>query len=162
MTSSKNREEDLIKKTRPDWDEYFIELAHVVAKRSTCVRRHVGALIVKEHRILTTGYNGAPSGLTHCLDSGCMRNELGIESGTRLEICRALHAEMNAIIQAAQHGVSTRGATLYCTTQACSVCTRMMINAGIIRFVYVGDYPDTFSVELMKEANIEICRMNKL
>lgn len=144
---------------RPGWDEYFMEIAGVVAKRSTCLRRQIGALIVKDHRILTTGYNGAPSGLAHCLEIGCMRDQQGILSGTRHELCRALHSEMNAIIQAAQHGVSTNGATLYCTHQPCSVCARMMINAGIVRIVYTGDYPDDFSLSLLKEADIEICRM---
>ncbi|MHB0912885.1 MAG: deoxycytidylate deaminase [Armatimonadota bacterium] len=142
-------------RTRPDWDEYFMEIARVVAHRSTCVRRQIGAVIVKDRRILTTGYNGAPSGLGHCLETGCMRDRLGIESGTRHEMCRALHSEMNAIIQAAQHGVSTRGATLYCTHQPCSVCSRMIINAGIERVVYTGDYPDNFSIELLTEAGIE-------
>ncbi len=141
---------------RPDWDSYFLEIAHVVAKRSTCVRRQIGAVIVRDRRILTTGYNGAPSGLAHCLESGCLRDELGIQSGTRTELCRALHSEMNAIIQAAQHGVGTKGATLYCTHQPCSVCARMLINAGITRVVYTGDYPDEFSMELLREAEIEL------
>ncbi|MCL6629203.1 MAG: dCMP deaminase family protein [Armatimonadetes bacterium] len=133
-------------------------MAHVVAKRSTCVRRQVGAVIVRDRRILTTGYNGAPSGLSHCLDVGCVRDQLGIKSGTRAEVCRALHAEMNAVIQAAQHGVSTKGATLYCTTQPCSVCSRMIINAGIVRVVYSGDYPDEFAASMLAEANIEVVR----
>jgi dCMP deaminase len=146
-------------RTRPNWDEYFLEIAHVVAKRSTCVRRQVGAVIVRDRRILTTGYNGAPSGLSHCLEIGCIRDQLGIQSGTRAEVCRALHAEMNAVIQAAQHGVSTKGATLYCTTQPCSVCTRMLINAGIVRVVYSGDYPDDFSASMLEEAGIEVVRI---
>ncbi|MHB0998047.1 MAG: deoxycytidylate deaminase [Armatimonadota bacterium] len=144
---------------RPDWDYYFMEIAQVVAKRSTCVRRQIGAVIVKGHRILTTGYNGAPSGLAHCIDLGCMRNHQGIPSGTRHEMCRALHSEMNAIIQAAQHGVSTLGAALYCTHQPCSVCARMIINAGITRVVYTGDYPDEFAMSMLQEANIDICRL---
>jgi len=141
---------------RPDWDEYFLEIAHVVAKRSTCVRRQIGAVIVKDRRILTTGYNGAPSGLAHCIETGCMRNELNIPSGTRHEVCRALHSEMNAIIQAAQHGVSTKGATLYCTNQPCSVCSKMLINAGITKVIYTGSYPDDFALTLLKEANVEL------
>lgn len=144
---------------RPDWDEYFLEIAQVVAKRSTCLRRHIGAVIVRDRRILTTGYNGAPSGLAHCLETGCLRDELKIPSGTRHEICRALHSEMNAIIQAAQHGVSTKGATLYCTTQPCSVCSRMLINSGIVRIVYTGSYPDKFAMSLLCEAGIEVVRM---
>jgi dCMP deaminase len=144
---------------RPNWDEYFLEIAHVVAKRSTCERRQIGAVIVRDRRMLTTGYNGAPSGLMHCLETGCLRNKLGIASGTRTEMCRALHSEMNAIIQAAQHGVSTKGATLYCTHQPCSVCARMLINAGIVRVVYNGDYPDDFSMELLREAGVELIRV---
>lgn len=144
---------------RPQWDDYFMEIAYVVAKRSTCVRRHIGAVIVKDRRILTTGYNGAPSGLAHCLDSACLRDKMGIASGTRHEMCRALHSEMNAIIQAAQCGVSTRGSTLYCTHQPCSVCARMIINAGITRLVYVGDYPDDFAIAMLKEAGIEMYRL---
>ena len=146
---------------RPDWDQYFLEIADVVAKRSTCLRRQIGALIVKDRRILTSGYNGAPSGLEHCLETGCLRDQLRIPSGTRHEICRALHSEMNAIIQAAQYGVSTKGATLYCTNQPCSVCARMLINAGITRIVYTGDYPDEFAMSLLQEAAIEMVRLPK-
>lgn len=141
---------------RPDWDRYFLEIAQVVAKRSTCVRRQIGAVIVKDRRILTTGYNGAPSGLAHCLETGCLRDVMGIPSGTRTELCRALHSEMNAIIQAAQHGVSTKGATLYCTHQPCSVCARMLINAGIVRVVYTGEYPDEFALALLNEAKVQL------
>jgi dCMP deaminase len=146
---------------RPDWDQYFLEIAQVVAKRSTCLRRQIGAVIVRDRRILTTGYNGAPSGLSHCLDTGCLRDELHIPSGTRSELCRALHSEMNAIIQAAQHGVSTKGASLYCTHQPCSVCARMLINAGIGRVVYIGDYPDDLAMDLLNEAGIEMVRYGK-
>jgi dCMP deaminase len=145
---------------RPDWDEYFLEIANVVAKRSTCLRRQIGAVIVRDRRILTTGYNGAPSGLRHCIEIGCLRDELGIPSGTRHEMCRALHSEMNAVIQAAQHGVSTRGATIYSTRQPCSVCARMIINAGIVKVVYTGDYPDELSMELLREAKIELVRVS--
>jgi dCMP deaminase len=145
---------------RPDWDHYFMQIAEVVAKRSTCKRRHIGAVIVKDRRILTTGYNGAPSGLVHCLETGCLRDERGIPSGTRHELCRALHSEMNAIIQAAQYGVSTRGSTLYCTHQPCSVCARMIINAGITRVVYTGDYPDTFAMDLLHESEIELMHLD--
>lgn len=152
MTIEQKKDE----RQRPDWDEYFLQIAQVVANRSTCLRRQIGAVIVKDRRILTTGYNGAPSGLAHCLEIGCLRDQLEIPSGTRHEVCRALHSEMNAIIQAAQHGVSTKGATLYCTTQPCSVCTRMLINAGIVRVVYTGDYPDSFAMSLLEEAGIEV------
>jgi len=146
---------------RPSWDDYFLEIAEVVARRSSCVRRQIGAVIVRDHRILTTGYNGAPSGLKHCTEIGCLRDELGITSGTRAEMCRALHSEMNAIIQAAQHGVSTKGASLYCTNQPCSVCARMLINAGIVKIVYKGDYPDEFAKGLLEEAGIEVVRVPK-
>lgn len=146
-------------RVRPDWDQYFMEIATVVAKRSTCVRRQIGAVIVQNRRILTTGYNGAPSGLEHCLERGCLRDKLSIPSGTRTETCRALHSEMNAIIQAAQHGVSTKGSTMYCTHQPCSVCARMLINAGIVRVVYTGAYPDVFATELLAEAGIEMTRL---
>ena len=143
---------------RPDWDDYFMEIAEVVARRATCLRRRIGAALVKDKRILATGYNGAPSGLAHCHDLGCLREEMGVPSGTRHEICRALHSEQNAIIQAALYGVPTRGATMYITTQPCSLCAKMMINAGIIRVVYEGEYPDDFSLDLLREANIEIVR----
>jgi dCMP deaminase len=143
---------------RPDWDQYFMEIAHVVGRRSTCLRRQIGAVIVRDKRILATGYNGAPSGLTHCLELGCMRNELGIPSGTRVEVCRALHSEQNAIVQAALHGVSTKGSSIYITTQPCSFCAKMIINAGITRVIYEGDYPDEFSLALLKESGIELVR----
>ena len=144
--------------TRPDWDEYFMQVAEVVARRSTCLRRQIGAVIVKDRRILATGYNGAPSGLPHCLELGCLRDELGIASGTRHEICRALHSEQNAIIQAALYGVATRGSTLYCTHQPCSLCAKMLINAGITRVVFEGDYPDDFALQMLEQAEIEMVR----
>jgi dCMP deaminase len=144
---------------RPDWDEYFMEISHVVAKRATCLRHHIGSVIVLDKRILATGYNGAPSGLQHCLELGCLRNELGIESGTRHEICRALHAEQNAIIQAALYGIRTKGATVYCTHQPCSLCAKAIINAGIARVVFEGDYPDKFALEMLNAANVELLRL---
>jgi dCMP deaminase len=147
--------------SRPDWDAYFMEIAEVVAKRSTCLRRHIGAVIVKDRRILATGYNGAPSGLPHCLDLGCMRDEQGIPSGTRHEICRALHSEQNAIIQAALYGVATRGATLYCTHQPCSLCAKTLINAGVTRVVFEGDYPDNFAIEMLELAGVELVRYTR-
>ena len=141
---------------RPSWDQYFMEIAHLVAKRSTCRRRQVGAVLVKNKRILATGYNGAPSGLQHCLEAGCLREELGIPSGQRLEICRGIHAEQNAIIQAALHGVSTEGSTLYCTDQPCSQCTKMLINAGVKEIIYVNDYPDDLALQVLEEAKLPI------
>ncbi len=143
---------------RPSWDEYFLEMARVIAKRSTCLRRHVGALLVREKRILASGYNGAPSGLPHCDEVGCRRAELGIPSGQRAELCRALHAEQNAIIQAALHGVTTRGAVLYCTTQPCATCAKMLINAGIVRVVYEGEYADELAREMLGQAGVELVR----
>lgn len=141
---------------RPSWDEYFMDIAAAVATRSTCRRRQVGAVIVKGKRILTTGYNGAPQGLSHCLDLGCMREQLGIPSGERHELCRGLHAEQNAIIQAALYGVEIQGASLYCTHMPCSACTKMLINAGILRVVYKQGYPDELAQALVAEAALEI------
>ena len=143
---------------RPSWDDYFLEIAAVVAKRSTCLRRHVGAVIVRDRQIISTGYNGAPSGIRHCSEVGCLRERLHVPSGERHELCRGLHAEQNAIIQAALHGVSTRGATLYCTNHPCSICAKMLINAGVIRIVVNGDYHDSLSEEMLAEAKIEVLR----
>lgn len=144
---------------RPSWDEYFMSIAKVVATRSTCLRRQVGAVIVKEERIVATGYNGAPRGLPHCLELGCLREKLGIPSGERQELCRGLHAEQNAIIQAAYHGISISGGTLYCTHQPCITCAKMLINAGIKRIVYAGDYPDELARALLDEAKVELVKM---
>ncbi|BCV24109.1 cytidine/deoxycytidylate deaminase family protein [Gelria sp. Kuro-4] len=141
---------------RPDWDTYFMDIARVVARRSTCLRRRVGAIIVKERRVLTTGYNGAPAGLAHCAEVGCERRRRGIPSGERHELCRGLHAEQNAIIQAAVHGVSIRGGTLYSTDYPCSVCAKMLVNAGIQRVVYAGSYPDELSVRILAEAGVKV------
>lgn len=142
-------------KTRPSWDEYFIQLADVVASRATCMRRQVGAVLVRDNRILTTGYNGAPSGVAHCSQKGCLRNQLGIPSGQKQELCRALHAEQNAVVQAALHGIDTAGATAYVTIQPCITCTKILINAGIRRVVFRGDYPDGLAAELAIEAELE-------
>ncbi|MBN1573871.1 MAG: cytidine/deoxycytidylate deaminase family protein [Deltaproteobacteria bacterium] len=141
---------------RPSWDEYFMSIVDLISKRSTCLRRKVGAAIVKEKNILATGYNGAPRGLPHCLDIGCLREEQNIPTGERHELCRGLHAEQNAIIQAAYHGVSIRGATLYTTTLPCSICTKMIINAGIIRIVYKEGYEDKLAMQMLSEADIEL------
>lgn len=142
---------------RPSWDDYFMQLARLVATRSTCVRRQVGAVLVNNKRILATGYNGAPRGLKHCLDVGCVRDEMGIPSGTRAEICRTTHAEQNAIIQCATYGgVSSEDSTIYVTHQPCSVCTKILINAGVKRIVYEQAYPDEFSLDLIKEAGIKL------
>lgn len=142
---------------RPDLDEYFMEIASVVAKRSTCFRHQVGALFVKNKRILASGYNGAPAGLPHCDEVGCARE--GVESGTRHELCRAVHAEQNAIIQAALHGVSIEGATLYCTHQPCILCAKMMINARIKKVVYGQSYPDVTALGFLAQAGVEILKI---
>lgn len=145
---------------RASWDEYFMEIAEIVKTRSTCLRRQVGAVIVKDNRIITTGYNGAPSGTRHCTDIGtCQRIEMNIPSGERHELCRALHAEQNAIIQAANIGVSTDGGTLYVTLQPCVICAKMAINAGIKKIVYKGSYPDPLSLDMLHEAGVELVVM---
>ena len=144
---------------RPTWEAYFIEMAQVIAKRSTCLRRSVGAVLVRDKRILASGYNGAPSGLPHCEEVGCRRAELGIPSGQRPELCRGLHAEQNAIIQAALHGITTRDAVLYCTTQPCIICAKMLINAGIKRVVYEGEYADELAREMFEQAGVELAQV---
>lgn len=141
---------------RPSWDEYFMEIARQVATRSTCLRRSVGAVIVRDKRILSTGYNGAPRGLEHCDVVGCLREKLGIPSGQRQEICRGLHAEQNAIIQAALHGVSIEGGTIYVTHQPCITCAKMIINAGIVRVVCANAYPDELGRQMLDEAGVEL------
>jgi len=140
---------------RPSWDEYFILIANLVKQRSTCLRRQVGALIVKDQRILATGYNGAPAGLRHCSEVGCLREQAEVPPGERHELCRGIHAEQNAIVQAAAFGVSIKGSTLYCTHFPCVLCTKMIINAGIKRLVVENDYPDELSKSMLAEANIE-------
>ncbi len=144
---------------RPSVDDYFMEIATVVAKRSTCLRNQVGALFVKNKRILSTGYNGAPSGLEHCDVVGCARE--GVASGTRHELCRAVHAEQNAIIQAALHGISIEGATLYCTHQPCILCAKMMINARLRKVVYQKSYPDETALDFLHQAGIEVVRVKE-
>ncbi|MCW3488871.1 deoxycytidylate deaminase [Dethiobacter alkaliphilus] len=141
---------------RPSWDAYFMEITHVVAGRSTCLRRKVGALIIKDKRILATGYNGAPSGLAHCQEVGCIREQQQVPSGERHELCRALHAEQNAILQAALYGVSIQHATLYCTTHPCVMCAKMIINAGMKEVVIVKTYPDTMAAALLDEAGVTV------
>jgi dCMP deaminase len=143
---------------RPSWEIYFMQITELVASRSTCIRRAVGAIIVKDKRILSTGYNGAPSGIRHCLDIGCLREELKVASGERHELCRGIHAEQNAIIQAAFHGVSIRGATLFCTNLPCSICAKMIINAGIEQIIYKSGYADPMSTELFAEAGVSLIR----
>ena len=144
---------------RPRWDDYFMDITHFVATRSTCLRRHVGAVLVRDKRILSTGYNGAPSGIDHCLEVGCLREQLGIPSGERHELCRALHAEQNAIIQAALHGVGIKGATLYCTNLPCIICSKMLINSGIRRIIYQEGYPDKLAGEMLAASGMVLERI---
>lgn len=146
---------------RPSWDEYFIEMVEIVKKRSTCIRRHVGAIIVKDNQIIASGYNGAPKGVDHCLNTGCIRQKENIPSGERHELCRGTHAEQNAIIQAAVQGVSVNGGTVYVTDSPCILCTKMLINAGIKRIVYKGSYPDSMSLDMLKEAKVETIQYGK-
>lgn len=139
------------------WDKRFVDLSKTIAEWSSCYKenRQVGAVIVRDHRILTTGYNGAPAGITSCKERGeCLRNKLGIASGTHHEVCYAIHAEQNAIIQAAKIGVSIQDATLYCTHQPCAICAKMIVNAGIARVVYIHPYPDDFSRKILSESGI--------
>lgn len=144
---------------RPDWDTYFMDMARLAARRSSCIRRAVGAVLVLSRRVLATGYNGVPSGVTHCEAVGCLRDRLGVPSGERHELCRGLHAEQNAILQAALHGVSIKGATLYCTNLPCIICAKMLINAGVRRIVYLDGYADILAGEMLDEVGMELVRM---
>jgi len=141
---------------RPSWDEYFMSIARLVAGRSTCLRRHVGAVIVKDRRVLASGYNGAPSGLPHCDEAGCVRERFNVPPGERHELCRGIHAEQNAIIQSANYGTGIDGATIYSTHHPCSVCAKMIINAGIVRVVTDDSYPDELAAELLRDAGVEV------
>ncbi|MDD3853558.1 MAG: cytidine/deoxycytidylate deaminase family protein [Syntrophomonadaceae bacterium] len=147
--------------TRPSWNDYFLETADLVSSRSTCLRRKVGAVLVKDKRIIATGYNGAPRKLKHCGDIGCLRTEKGIPSGERYELCRGVHAEQNAIINAAYYGISTQDSVMYCTNQPCIICARMIINAGIVKVVHRGNFSDDIALDLMKEAGIELVVIEK-
>ena len=147
------------------WDERFMQLCDTISSWASCYKqnRKIGCVIVKNKRIMTTGYNGAPAGIKTCVERGeCLREKLGIASGTKHEICYATHAEQNAIIQAAKLGVSIDGATLYCTHQPCAICTKMILNAGISRVVYREGYPDDFAMQLFKEAGIQIQKYEDL
>ncbi len=144
--------------SRPDWNSYFMEIATLVSKRSTCLRRQVGAIVVKDRNILTTGYNGVPSGITHCEVTGCLREKLNVPSGERHELCRGLHAEQNAIIQAAYHGTSIKDSVLYCTNLPCSICSKMIINAGIKKIIYQDGYMDKLAGEMINESGIVLER----
>ena len=148
---------------RPNWDEYFMDFAVLTARRSTCLRRQVGAVIVQDKHIIATGYNGAPRGIAHCGErpGGCLRKELGVPSGEKHELCRALHAEQNAIIQAATLGQSVEGGTIYITHQPCAICAKMIINAGIERIVVREGYPDELAVEILREAGLRIVMLGE-
>ena len=141
---------------RPSWDEYFMTLAKQVATRTTCIRRAVGCVLVRDKRIIATGYNGAPTGLRHCAETGCIRQKLDVPSGERHELCRALHAEQNALIQAARYGLPVDDSTIYITTQPCVVCAKMLINAGVKEIVYANPYPDGLSLSMLEEAGIKL------
>lgn len=140
--------------SRPSWDEYFMAIAEQVSGRSTCLRRSCGAVLVKDKRILATGYNGVPAGLRHCEEVGCLRDQLGIASGSRHELCRAIHAEQNAVVQAARHGSTIDGSIAYCTHQPCVLCAKILINSGIVEIVFRDPYPDPLSQEMLAEAGV--------
>jgi len=144
---------------RPSWHAYFMGIADLVSTRATCVRRRVGAVLVKDKRILCSGYNGAPTGIAHCDQTGCLRAKLNVPSGEKHELCRGVHAEQNAIIQAAYHGISVKDATLYCTHQPCSICSKMIINAGIVMVYYRHSYNDAMSLEMFSQAGIELVQL---
>jgi dCMP deaminase len=156
MERIKNR-----KLKRPSWDEYFIDIADLISTRSTCLRRKVGAIIVKERRVLATGYNGTPSHIKHCDEVGCLREKLKIPSGERHELCRGLHAEQNVLLQAALYGISVKDSVLYCTNQPCVICAKMLINAGIKQIVVADGYPDQMAKDFLKEAGIRVRRAGR-
>jgi len=156
MSKRTTNNDKRITNKRPTWDEYFLEISNLVSKRSTCMRRRVGAVLVKDKKILATGYNGAPSKIRHCSEVGCLRARLNVPSGQRHELCRGLHAEQNAFLQAALHGTSVKDATLYSTIQPCVICAKMIINAGLKEVVMLGDYPDKMSREMLREAGIKV------
>jgi dCMP deaminase len=156
MTQVQRKSDKETRMERPSWDEYFMRIAAEVASRTTCSRRAVGAVLVKDKRILATGYNGVPSGIEHCLSRGCLREQLGIPSGQQHELCRGLHAEQNAIIQAARYGTIIAGSICYCTTQPCIICAKMLINAGISEIVYQHPYPDELTMEMLEESGMKV------
>lgn len=145
---------------RPSWDVYFMSIARLVAGRSTCLRRQVGAILVKDRRILATGYNGAPAGLPHCSQTGCVRERLSVPPGERHELCRGIHSEQNAIIQSANYGTGIAGSTVYTTHHPCSVCAKMIINAGIVRVVTEDSYPDELASGMLLEAGVEVATLS--
>ena len=147
--------------SRMSWPDYFMNITYLVGERSTCLRRRVGAIAVKDKRILATGYNGAPSGVNHCGEVGCLRDLQRVPSGERHELCRGLHAEQNVIIQAAVHGLSLVGATIFCTTQPCFICAKMLINCGIGEVFFVEGYPDPLTEGIMQEAGVRLTQVER-
>ncbi len=141
---------------RKSWDRYFMDICRLVSERSTCLRRHVGAVLVRDKRILCTGYNGAAAGMRHCDEAGCLRDKAGIPAGERIEVCRGIHAEQNALVQAASFGISVKGSMLYCTHEPCITCSKMLLNAGISEFVVAARYPDNFGRRLLREAGVKV------
>jgi len=141
---------------RPDWHTYFMKMAYLVSERSTCLRRKVGAILVRDNQILSTGYNGAPKLVPHCSQTGCLRQKYNIPSGERHELCRGVHAEQNAIIQAAVHGVSIRNSELYCTNQPCSICAKMLINAEVKTIIVANTYDDELAKTMLEQASINV------
>lgn len=146
---------------RPDWNEYFMEMAELAARRATCLRRKVGAVLVKNKKVLATGYNGAPMDIEHCETTGCLREEMQVPSGERHEICRGVHAEQNLVAQAAIHGVKTENSTVYCTHQPCIICTKILINAGVKKIYFKNSYSDEFAENLLKQSNVEFIKYEK-
>ena len=144
---------------RPSWDSYFMKVAEDIATRSTCLRRQVGAVLVKDNRIIATGYNGAPDGMQHCLEIGCLREQQNIPSGKNIELCRAVHAEQNALMQAAKHGGSVNGAKLYVTTYPCVTCAKLLIQAGVNEIVYINAYPDYLSEEILAKSSVAVRKL---
>jgi dCMP deaminase len=150
----------MTKNTRPSIDEYFMKMAHLASERSTCLRRKVGAVITKEKRVLSTGYNGAPKGLPHCEEVGCVRENLDVPTGERHELCRGVHAEQNAIIQAAVFGTSIKDGKIYTTNHPCVVCAKLLINANITEIIYDDDYIDKLAKEVLAQSNVKVRRFN--
>jgi dCMP deaminase len=146
--------------SRPSWHEYFMGITSLVAARATCIRRKVGAVLVKDRRILCSGYNGAPAGIAHCRETGCLREKLNVPSGEKHELCRGVHAEQNVIIQAAYHGIAVQGAVLYCTNQPCSICAKMIINAGIKTVYFQEGYDDPMTIQMFDAAGVELIRLD--
>ncbi len=144
---------------RPSWNDYFMGIADLVAGRATCIRRKVGAVLVKDRRILCSGYNGAPAGIPHCGETGCLRRQLNVPSGVKHELCRGVHAEQNVIIQAAYHGVAVAGATLYCTNQPCSICAKMLINAGISEIYFRDGYDDPLALDMFDRSGVTLTKI---